>query len=1081
MPPIPPQRGILLDEDRSLSDQDVGLLYQIITRAERKPDVERLPFRALFAAYDEVLAEHGVEADPDQVCMRFLFKMGNKGLRGQSLFEKFEDLLRQMGIVLELDDTEDEDNRDCGQHSFHSAAADGQRREVLDNHNRARTEDTTQRTRRRRASFNSMYDVGEDATQRSAYRPSSRSSMSRLQIGKPEFPETEKPPRQNSERRERAESPNRNQLLAQFLEMGRRLMDGLDPLKETIKGQEKAAINGEGVRPPPLPGTINGHLSPSSARSSHSRSSSSSSRGSEESLPNIDNRAPTENADVLNEMAFRPSLSDLLRDASTFNMYRRRATARQILIQWFEKAVRLQQSHRAMEALAANKDRMTLLHQAFVLWRAALQQKRQNVHAERFFKHLEMRAARARDLYLMTKAFTHWAQLTSDQLARTSAARQHILSIKYFNAWREITAVNELKAQRFAMKRLLDAWKKKFQQIRGDDATAVAVYTTNLKRKYYWCWFWDFYFRRAAPEWYEYHLKRRSLICWIRALRTQRERDQEIDHQNRHNLLQCAFRTWLQRARTLVSAQKEAESKHTRKILSNDLEEWRAQARLASAAARVSDMVDRRIRQTALGHWILRAKAAQQAKEVDRLRVMRNAWTAWNDRLRCHALTARIEERLKMEAIYKWVLAERFRLAQRIRDQRIMRETFAIFILNARATSSQLMQRERQYRLHHDRELLRSKLACWREKLVLQRQREYIASEFYAPRIQQEALTIWTTKHQHVKKLERWAQDARFYFLTTKSIKRWHLATVDLSKKRRQEAYAKVRRMVKVNLASSALACLRAKAKHLAKMEQQAAQMRRDKSLKIASELIQRWHQKAAKIIQDCHDADVYYHRQLAYHLLTRWIESSKKYRALEEQAVGVDLVHVSALAAAQLRKLSLRLFQLHSTMETADAMYERTLRKHFKNMLRHWAEKTRQQREARGVPGPTVSNTIITEPNTPGPGMMPESEPTLHFSELMSLPDGQQQSTTPLATPGYLSSPSKRAARARILAQQVSTTPATPLYTPFASRLRAALVTEKTTSARHTNRRSSLATMVRFVDEEPESPTESRRSARRE
>jgi protein SFI1 len=1061
-----------------LRTTDVGLLYQIITRAERKPDVERLPFRALFAAYDEVLAEHGPEADPDQACMRFLFKMGTKGLRGQSLFERFEDLLRQMGIVLELDDTEYEGNHDLQEHSFYSAAPDGQQSQVLE-HNVPPAEDTTQGIRRRRASFNSMRDVGDDATQRSAYRPSSRSSMSRLQVGKPEFLETERPFRQGSSSRERAESPNK-QLLAQFLELARRLMGGRDPLKEEINGQRDPAVNGDGTRP-----QINGHLTSSSGRASHTPSSSVSSRDSREPHVNIGNPGPAENVDFLNEVASRPSLSDLLRDASTFNMYRRRATARQILIQWFEKAVRLQQSHRDMEALAANMDRMVLLRQALELWRAGLRQRRQLVHTERFFKHLERRAERARDLYLMTKAFTHWAQLTSDELSRTSTARQHILRIKYFNAWREITAVNELKAQRFGMKRLLGSWKRGFQKIQDDEAKAVAVYTANLKKKYYRGWLWGFYYRRVVPDSYDYRLKRRSLICWLRALRTQREREQEIDHQYGRGLLQCAFQIWVDRSRSLVSAEKEADSQHKKKILSDDLEEWRAQARLSSAAARVSEMTERRIAQTALGRWALRAKAVQQAKEVDRLRVMRNAWTAWNDRLRCQALNARIEERLKMEAIYKWVLAERYRLAQRIRDQRILREAFATFILNARATSSELMQRERQHRLHRNRELLRSKLTCWRERLALERQREYMASEFYVPRIEQEALAIWTSKYEHVKKLERWAEDARFYFLAMKTIKQWHVATVNLSKKRRQEAYAKVRRKVKTNLASSALVCCRAKARQLAKMEQQAVQISRDKSLRIASELLDQWHQKTVKIAQDCHDADVYYHRQLAYHLLTRWIDSSKKYRALEEQALGLELLHVSGVAAAQLRKLSLRIFQMNSTMETADAMYGRVLRKHFRNILRHWAEKTRLQREARGFSAPSVSDTTepgIPEgegPNTPRPEWtIAESESTLNSRELMSLPDRQQ--TTPIATPGYLSSPSRRAARARMLAQ-VSTTPATPLYTPFASRLRAALVTEKTTSSRHQSRRSSLGTMVRFVDEEPESPTEGRRSARRE
>lgn len=91
--------------------------------------------------------------------------------------------------------------------------------------------------------------------------------------------------------------------------------------------------------------------------------------------------------------------------------------------------------------------------------------------------------------------------------------------------------------------------------------------------------------------------------------------------------------------------------------------------------------------------------------------------------------------------------------------------------------------------------------------------------------------------------------------------------------------------------------------------------------------------------------------------------------------------------------------------------------------------------------------------------------------------------SASPLATPNYMTSPSKRAARARALAQ-MSTTPATPLHTPFASRLlRAEASAPRTASSRRpqTGRRSFTGTSVRFVDEElPESPTDGRRSANR-
>lgn len=1051
------------------SRADVGLLYQIITRAEQKPDVERLPFRALFAAYDEVIAEHGVDADQGQVCMRFLFKMGNKGLRGKSLFEKFENLLREMDIVLEYDSDSD-GNETQGHYPNHvSHLADGEQSATTGR-------DTAHKTRRRRASFNSMYDVGDDPTQRSiAWRPSSRSSMSRLQVGKPEFPETKTPSRRVSGNGKRADSPN--ELLAQFLEAGRRLM-GLTPMKTGT--QDKAPMpNGEHVK------SGRGHQNHPNGKTPpsriHDRSFSESSADEEEFLDDAgSDHDSVERDEVPPEMIYRPSLSDLLRDADTFNMYRQRAIARRILTQWLKKAVQMQQTHRDMETVAINRDRFTLLRQAFDVWRGVLHGRRQIAQTERFFKHLEKRAARARDLYLMTKAFTHWAQVASDQASRTSAARQHILSIKYFNAWREITAVNELKAQRFALRRPFYVWRRKAQQIPVNEATAVATYDRNLLQKFYKRWFWEFCDRRASQV-YDYRLKRRSLLCWLRAIRTRGEREHEIDIRNEHFLLGSAMRIWSQESRIVLSAQQEADSMRRRKLLKTSFDEWRIQARLAPAAARVSNMVNRRVVQTTFEQWVLRFRMIGQAREVDRYRILRNTWTAWNDCLRCHALSARIDERLKMETLYKWVLAERCRLMQRIRDQRIIREAFTMFVTNARGLSYQLLQQEEEYRARRARELLRSKFSRWHEQLALQRQREDIAFEFYAPRLEQESLAIWISKAREVRRMEGWARDARFYFLTTKAIKKWHAATLDSSKRRRQEAYAKVRRKIKINLASNALTSWRAKIQHVADMEQQAGEFYRTKTLKTVSDLFNRWRQNAAKRTQDCRDADVFYYRQLAYNKLARWVDRFNATRTLEEQAMQFYRVHVSGVAAAQLRKLSLRIFQIRSSFETADAMNERILKKHFRSMFWHWVSKTRAIREVRNPPATEADDQRAEESNQQTPATVDpwlETENALDLSELVPAPGTQP--TAP-ATPGYLTSPSRRAARARALAQ-ASTTPATPLYTPFASRLRAELAREKQTTGKRggTGKRSFLGASVRFVDESPESPTDGRKSANR-
>ncbi|BDD64318.1 hypothetical protein MPDQ_006313 [Monascus purpureus] len=1095
MPPIPSQRGVTSYESLHLSDEDIGFLYEIVTRAERNSEVERLPFRALFAAYDEVVAEHGVDPDEGQAYLRFLFKMGPKGLQGESLLDRFNNVLHEMGIIVELVDDDDDDHGDSSRimsHKHHedSAGVDDWRGRSVNHVNHvnreqvSRQEDTTQQIPRRRASFNSMYDVGEDITQRSfANRPSSRSSMSRLQVGKTEFPETKSHSKKGSARR--SGSPDRTQLLAQFLEAGRLLMNRLHSLKQ--KNREP-----EGRLP-------NGHLSESDMERtkmervipSWKKHELNSSSGSEESEESSVSEGNDENEDLEKyeappELLYRPSISDLLRDASTFNMYRQRAISRRILTQWLKKAVQTRQSHQNMEVVAVNRDRNTLIRQAFDTWRSIYLGRRQEARTERFFKHLEERAARARDLYLMTKAFTHWAQIASDEVAKTSAARRHILGVKYFNAWREITAVNELKSQRFSLRRPFYSWRKKVDQIKAIEVEAVTVYEKNLLHSTYWQWFWTFCDRRA-PQWYEWCLKRRSLIFWLRGFRTNRERIHEIDADNKRQLLGSALQNWSQKSEAIISAEREAESLWRQRLLRKTFDEWRVQSRLAPAASRVFNMVNGRILRTAYTQWVSRVQMLKQARELDRHRLLRNTWTTWNDLLRCQALNARIEERLKLETMYKWVLAERFRLMQRIRDRRVTREAFAKFMANTSGTYSQLLNRADVYEDRWNEELLRSKLACWRDRLAVQRQREYAAFEFYAGRLEEESLAVWGSKHQNAMKLEARARDARFYFLATRTFKQLYVKRVESAKRRRQDAYATVRRGIKIRIVSNALAKWEGKSVHVADMDQQALQFHRNKSLKIASKLVVRWRERTAKKVKLVHEADGYYFRQIAYNQLVRWVDRFSQIHNLEGHSDQLHLLRSLNNAGAQLRKLSLRIFQINTRIETADALRERNLKKNSRGILRYWLEKARTAIVSRGSPGPALDSTDpgipdingISQPIFPPPYL---DESPFKFSELLSTspsPGGR-----PLTTPNRLTSPSRRAARVRELAQ-ISTTPSTPLYTPFAGRIfRSDTGPAKASSIRGRRTPRSLPpNSVRFVDEEPESPespTEGRRSSSR-
>jgi protein SFI1 len=337
--------------------------------------------------------------------------------------------------------------------------------------------------------------------------------------------------------------------------------------------------------------------------------------------------------------------------------------------------------------------------------------------------------------------------------------------------------------------------------------------------------------------------------------------------------------------------------------------------------------------------------------------------------------------------------------------------------------------------------------------------------------------------------MEAWARDADFYFLMKKSLKRWQKATLESAKRRRQEAYAKIRRKIKINLASKALSTWSNQTQSIVNMEQQAVAMDRDKLLRLVSELYARWHEKTLQRAQDCQDADWNYFREIAFNQLIQMSETYVIRREMEDTADSVYRSHVLRNAGVSLRKLSLRVFQMRNTAETAEAMRERTLRRHSRNLFRLWVENARLKLEARDTPGPALTPARFS--NFGGvddgsalfdPWYQNPSETPFKLTDLTTT--SQEPATaTPLTTPTYMASPSKRAARARALAQ-MSTTPATPLHTPFAHRLlRASASTSQIASSirPRTGRRSSMGTSVRFVDEElPESPTDGRKSANR-
>lgn len=86
---------------------DISILHDVVSCAQDKLETAHgprpLPAAALFKAYDEVLPRHGVDPDNDNHLSRLIFRIGGERGHG-TLPDKFQAVLSGMGILLEFDD-----------------------------------------------------------------------------------------------------------------------------------------------------------------------------------------------------------------------------------------------------------------------------------------------------------------------------------------------------------------------------------------------------------------------------------------------------------------------------------------------------------------------------------------------------------------------------------------------------------------------------------------------------------------------------------------------------------------------------------------------------------------------------------------------------------------------------------------------------------------------------------------------------------------------------------------------------------------------------------------------------------------
>lgn len=948
LPPMSPNGDdtydVLKDE---LTDRAIETLYDIIRRAQTSTHAPRSSRKqpaspsssALFNAYEQVLAEQGLQPSDDALLHRFLFRLQEARRHDdEDIVQRFKRVLAEMNIQVEVDEegegvevTTSLDN--VRNYTRNGAVA------ALGRHSR-------------RSSFDSFFDGTADKIAGTEFGD----LPVRTRRGSDALGGYHNPRRVRSDTEAQSYQPARLPYRSNVNGYAhRRSASGQQP-----RQKRSASVSSRGSlqirRDAPTGTSRNGMYD---ADDSDHTDRTTSLDLSHIQVPGINAPIPdiTYDSSQRDQYApdpFRPSDTRLLDEAETLEDQRLHRVSRDCLQRWRNRTREHRERSEEMEGAAAAFDRRILLKLSFEQLHDTARMRQSNRETERFFGRLEERADRARNIFLLTKAFTHWAKSAEDEVQRTSVARRHVLRTRFFNGWRDITAVNELKVQHFVLAKFLHKWRMCTASVLDDAQYALQLYEDNLVRRIYKEWFFKFC-AIAAPAWRNDRTRKITLHKMNDIAKVLRERQDWATDRWQRGVLQKTLRHWRERTATVQSLAPQADDFRRTALVSSALQTLGKQAQLGPLLRQFQGRVRVRLLRSTLQGWQHALQLSRQARNIDHMRVLRNAYTAWNDRLRIKALEDRINDRVLVEALYKWTLASRVSLFQRVHDRQLKETTFVAWVTKTNQRANTLDTAEMRFAQFKRAQLLRSCLRKMETITMEKRREEFAVVADYQQKLKQRIFDKLKDRQAHLLQLQDWADAARFYVLSKSTLKTWSEATQHARRNRRRDTYAQIRRTVKTNLVRRLFANWRDKTNHVTQLNQRAGDVLAQKTSRETGALIHHWHDRSIILRQQDTQAANLHAFKIELRCFRSWSERLQVLQTMDSQAVALRQESAELAATSALKKLGWRLWNIQRQEENAKALYERNFEKHVRAIIRFWAEQMSERAANRPVsPTPT-------------------------------------------------------------------------------------------------------------------------------
>ncbi|KAK6602018.1 WD repeat protein [Botrytis cinerea] len=633
------------------------------------------------------------------------------------------------------------------------------------------------------------------------------------------------------------------------------------------------------------------------------------------------------------------------------------------------------------------------------------------------FARIGLRAVSCRNDHLKKKAFTHWLAIAQDKVEATKAAERQMMRSRTFKAWKSHTKeteekvqLGEEKARQVQLKKFLEKWKAKKLKIDVDAEEAAEVDKCNMLERVFSKMAEKKKVKDFTKE-VEQKNKQRALSTWVEKAQAVAEATQLADDENLLKAVEKTMKTWKQKTVKQVALNQEAEMIAETKKKADSMYKWHREAQTAPARRRVQGGHNAGVLKGALHSWKKRAEKEKQAAEIDRAKILREAFTKWRHQTRAKISQAISEGRAVAKAFKIWELKTKLKGAEAQREEDVKFACLEVWFDRAQDTRSRRWEREETARRYDNTNLATSVLKCWYARMDEKAEFEAQAAELQAPRILGECFDSMREKVKKIAIDNKTACGCRKFFLMRTALYAWRDATFKAKREKRKQAYIKVRRNRKYAIGRRWLSVWRAKAQEKMALSEQANQFAQGKTYIIGMDKFDQWRARTDEVAE----YEPLWKEMVMRKFFNRWKNRTESLQVLNIEAT---LDHQEHNQSEALRKWRLKAIQAKAMANTAKEVHDRSTRKGQRKMLHHWQKRTANQRPI--VEDGTPPGTETAENWSDFGEEVEMDEITRRLYEKRPAVEKRPVVFNPI-TPGYMATPSRRRVAASVRYQSTS------------------------------------------------------------